>query len=175
MTADDELISLAAWFPHVASAIHNFVTANPAEISEQLLECGVIFTGSVWAIRRVSLCDLLGIAASQLKRLAKTTQWQLRKASSNYMDLLRRYFVEYRRLSPVPFSSHQPKHHNPIRSLSFKPSKGRTRATSSHQIMSRYRCIRSIRNKISGQWQELQRFLFLNRKHQRHCGWNWSL
>jgi hypothetical protein len=61
MTADHELISLAAPFPHVASAIHNFVIANPAEISEQLLQCGVIFTGSVCAIRRVSLCDLSGV------------------------------------------------------------------------------------------------------------------
>jgi hypothetical protein len=34
MTADHELISLAARFPHVASAIHNLVIANPAEISK---------------------------------------------------------------------------------------------------------------------------------------------
>jgi hypothetical protein len=36
MTADHELISLAARFPQVVSAIHNFVRANLAEISEQL-------------------------------------------------------------------------------------------------------------------------------------------
>jgi hypothetical protein len=76
MTADHRLTSLATRFRHIALVIHNFVVAKPTEISKRLLQCGVIFTGSVWAIRRATLSDLLDIPALQLRQLSNTLQWQ---------------------------------------------------------------------------------------------------
>jgi hypothetical protein len=74
MTADHQHTCLTVRFPSVAWAILNFVIANPTKISQRLLQCGVIFTGSASAIRRVNLSNLLGIDGSQLKRLSKTPQ-----------------------------------------------------------------------------------------------------
>jgi hypothetical protein len=64
----------------------------------------VIFTASVWAIRRVSLCGLLGIAASQFKRGVKTMQWQSLALSP---ELYGPYTEVFRRMPSIVARSFQ--------------------------------------------------------------------
>jgi hypothetical protein len=95
ITADHRQIYLAARFPSVASAIHNFVISNPTETHQRLLKCGMLFTGTAWAIRRVSISDLLGIDKSRLSRLSNTMQWQPTKPSP---ELYRTYTELFRQI-----------------------------------------------------------------------------
>jgi hypothetical protein len=76
MAADCRVASLAGRFSAIAMQLHGFVIANPEDIGRRLLEGSILFTGSVWAIRRISLMNRLGLNATQLQRLAKCLKWR---------------------------------------------------------------------------------------------------